>query len=489
MLHLGGNAVDAAVAAAITLCVVEPLSTGVGGDATAMVWDGEQMAGLNASGRSPVGLVTDAFLEEGRVPLGGWGSVTVPGAVSGWVALAERFGALDFAQLFAPAVRYATGGFAVMPVAARNWQMISRWFGGFPEFRKVFLPDGHAPSAGETVRLPELGETLREIARTVGASFYTGRLAERIHACAAADGAAMTMADLAEHVPEWVSPIRMPHGGCDVYELPPNCQGPPVLQALGILERLPAAEPGDTPDAELHIQIEAMRVAMTDARRELADPAAMRMKVDDLLAGDRLDAMAEMIDPGRCRDHGYRAPHDAGTVCIAAADADGRMVSMIQSLYSGSGIVVPGTGILLHNRGAAFVADVDHPNCVAPGKRPFNTNIPAFVTRAGQPVLAFGIMGGAMQPQGHVQLIRRLLGEECNPQAAVDAPRWRIETGRGLALEPGFADETRRMLTERGHTIVAADIGGFGAAQVIQRTAGGYLAAADARRDGQAAGF
>lgn len=488
MLHRGGNAIDAALAAAITLCVVEPMSTGVGGDAVAMVWDGTTLIGLNAAGRSPAGIDPAKFFRAGRVPVFGWDSVTVPGAVSGWVALSERFGALPFRELFEPGLRYATDGFVVLPVTAGGWAQASRWFRDFPEFGKAFLPNGRPPAAGELVRLPELAESLLDVADSGGTSLYSGRLAERIASHAASSGACLTRADLAAHAPEWVTPIEVGHRGFTVHELPPSCQGLPVLQALAILDRLPAAE---DPVQALHQQIEAARVAMSEARRHIADPAAMVASVSDLLGADHLDELARRVDPRRARDQGYRDPHDRGTVCVTTADSEGRMVALVQSIYSGSGVVVPGTGILLHNRGAAFTADPHHPNRIQPGIRPYNSNVPAFVTRDGRPVLAFGLMGGAMQPQGHLQLLLRMLDGGQGPQTAVDAPRWRIERGVGLAVEPGFDPRILADLGTRGHQVEEgrSAAGGFGAAQLVARTGSGYLAAADARRDSLACGF
>ncbi|MFI9511236.1 gamma-glutamyltransferase family protein [Nocardia sp. NPDC052566] len=489
MLRCGGNAIDAAVAAAITLCVVEPLSTGVGGDAVAMLWDGTRLVGLNASGRAPAGLDPTPFYQSGRMPIFGWDTVTVPGAVSGWVALSERFGVLPFSKLFEPAVRYATDGFVVLPVTARAWDTARGWFRSFPDFGDAFVYEGRTPRAGDLVRLPNLARTLSEIADSKGESLYRGALARRIARHARSGGCALSEADLATHTADWVEPVSVGYRGFVVHELPPNCQGLAALQALGVLDQLPAAGPDADPATALHLRIEATRVAMREARRHIADPAAMVVGADQMLAPDHLAELAAQVDPDRARDHGYRDPHDTGTVCVTTADANGLVVTLVQSLYAGSGIVVPDTGILMHNRGTAFSCDPDHPNQVGPGKRPFSSLAPAFVTLDGRPAFAFGLMGGAVQPQGHVQVLGHLIDSGHNPQAAIDAPRWRIETGLGLAVEPGFDDAALADLTARGHVLVDPAAGGFGAAQLVAIDSVGYLAAADARRDSQAAGF
>jgi gamma-glutamyltranspeptidase/glutathione hydrolase len=405
------------------------------------------------------------------------------------MSLTHRFGTLPFTELLEAAIRYAERGFVVLPATARAWDNARRWFRNYPGFGKAFLRDGMAPEAGETVYLPQLADTLRDIAETSGTSFYRGELAHRIVADAQANAAPLTAADLAGHTAEWVDPITIDYHGFTICQLPPNCQGVPVLQAMGILDRLGPSTTDVGAVGRSHLQLEAVRIAMTEARRHIADPAAMRVSVADLLHEDYLTELAARVDPWHARDHGYRDPHDRGTVCVTVADADGRMVALVQSLYAGSGIVVPDTAILLHNRGAAFSADPAHPNAIAPGKRPYNSNIPAFVNRAGRPVMAFGLMGGVMQPQGHVQLMLRVLDEGLNPQAAVDAPRWRIESGLGVAFEPEFPEPVSRALILRGNQLVDASVGGFGAAQVVLRAADGYLAAADPRRDSQAAGF
>jgi gamma-glutamyltranspeptidase / glutathione hydrolase len=492
MMRRGGNAVDAALAAAIALTVVEPTSNGIGGDAFAIVADGAGIHGLNGSGRSPARTDVDRLLDLDAMPLHGWDPVTVPGAVSTWVALSERFGTLPLSEVAEPAIRYARDGFLVSPVTARAWAAAAELHGSRPEFAAAFLPGGRPPAAGTRFALPDQARTLERIAATDGAAFYTGELAERIVAHAAAAGAPLNGTDLTEHRPEWVETIATAYADRVVHELPPNGQGLAALLALAIVEELD--EPDADPDSadRIHVQVEAMKLAFAAAHRYVADPAAMEVDPGALLDARYVAERAGRIDRERAADPGHGAPRQGGTVYLAAGDADGMLVSYIQSNYHGfgSGIVVPGTGIALQNRGAGFSTVRGHPNAVAAGKRPFHTIIPGFTERAGQPEMAFGVMGGPMQPQGHVQLLGRIVGAHQNPQAASDAPRWRVEGGRDLVLEAGICPHVAADLEHRGHRVVhGSSPWGFGGAQVVSRIDGGWLAASDHRKDGQAVGF
>ncbi|MBL8539747.1 MAG: gamma-glutamyltransferase family protein [Betaproteobacteria bacterium] len=494
MMLRGGNAVDAALATAIALTVVEPVSNGVGSDAFAMVWDGTTLHGLNASGRSPLAWVPGRFAGRRAMPETGWDSVTVPGAVSAWAALSARFGRLPFATLFEPAIAYARQGFPVSPVVAMKWRKQVPLFADQPGFAEAFLPGGRAPAAGETFALPALAQTLDAIADTRGEAFYRGSLAEALVAHAAAHGGALTLADLDAHAVEWVAPIGIDYRGYTLHELPPSGQGIAALIALGILAHHDlAAHPVDSA-ASLHLQIEAMKLAFADVHRHVADPRAMTAEVTSLLDAEYLAQRAREIDPDRARSPLPGRLSGGGTVYLTAADAEGMMVSYIQSNYGGfgSGVVVPGTGIGLQNRGSGFTLERGHPNEVGPGKRPFHTIIPAFVTRNGVPVMSFGVMGGAMQPQGHVQIMVRLADYRQNPQAACDAPRWRVRDGGAVEFEAGVEAQTVARLVRMGHRVAEGDAGSyfdFGAGQFIYRLADGYFAASDPRRDGQAVGF
>jgi gamma-glutamyltranspeptidase/glutathione hydrolase len=506
MLLAGGNAVDAAVAAAIALTVVEPTSNGIGSDAFAIVWDGGParkgagLHGLNASGRSPAAWTREHF-ETGRqeclphlrtMPVRGWDAVTVPGAVSAWVELSTRFGKLPFAELFAPAIDYARGGFLVSPVTAAAWKSAASILKDFPDFARDFMPGGRAPIAGERFVFEDQARTLERIAATKGEAFYRGDLAERIAAHAKATGGLMTADDLASHRADWVEPISVDYRGCRLHEIPPNGQGLAALMALGILSNFHLKDfPVDSADS-LHLQIEAMKLAFADVHRCVSDPATMDCAVADLLDFRYLARRSKHILPKKAGKPAHGAPREGGTVYLAAADASGMMVSFIQSNYMGfgSGIVVPGTGISLQNRGHGFTLEPGHPNEVGPRKRPYHTIIPAFLTRDGKPVMSFGVMGGPMQPQGHVQMIVRILDYGQNPQAAADAPRWQVMEGLEVALETGTSEKVVEDLASRGHRITA-DVPGerFGGAQLIWKTDDGYVAASDPRKDGQAAGY
>ena len=495
MLWAGGNAVDAAIAAAAALTIVEPVSCGLGSDAFAIVWDGRTLSGLNASGRSPAG-ADPAFFEKrhgGKIPKRGWGAVTVPGAISAWVALSERFGKLPFADLLAPAIELAERGHLLAPVVAHKWAAQVDELKSQPGFAEAFMPHGRAPRAGELFLLPAAGKSLRRIAETHGAAFYQGELAAAMVIHARANGGAHVAADFSAHAVDWVTPIAIDYRGYTVHEIPPNGQGISALMALGILENFDLASLPVDGTESLHLQIEAMKLAFADTYRYVADPRAMELTPADLLAKSYLKERAQLIESGRAGDFRHGLPPPGGTIYLSAADEQGMMVSFIQSNYMGfgSGVVVPGTGISLQNRGAGFTLETGHPNVAAGGKRPFHTIIPAFVSREGQPLMSFGVMGGNMQPQGHVQTLVRMLDYRQNVQAACDAPRWKVNFGLGLEVETAMTPATIAGLVAKGHKLaaIADPYMDFGAGQFILRSNDAYIAASDPRRDGQAVGY
>ena len=493
MLQLGGNAVDAAIASAMALTVLEPTGNGIGSDAFAIVWDGKRLHGLNASGRSPAAWNAERFAGLTTMPETGWEAVTVPGAVSAWVALAERFASLPLTTLAQPAVDYARDGFPVSPLIARLWQAGYNKLRHQPGFAECFAPEGRPPRAGELFRNPAQAATLQKIAETRGEAFYRGELAQQIVACARQHGAVLSLADLSNHRADWVQLLSRPFAGGSVHELPPNGQGIATLIALGIVERLEIGRYPPDSVPWLHLSIEAMKLALADLDRYVSDGDHLEFPAELLLSDDYLQQRAALVDADRAGDFTFGSPQQSGTVYLTAADASGMMVSFIQSNYMGfgSGVVVPGTGISLQNRGNGFSLDPQHPNSVAGGKRPFTTIIPGFaLDAAGQPLMSFGVMGGTMQAQGHLQLALRVMQHKHNPQAAIDAPRWRVVQGREVMVEPGIDRNVLAKLREMGHAITVEDplLGhNFGGAQAIVRDAQGfYIAASESRKDGQA---
>lgn len=490
MLAQGGSAADAAVATAIALTLVEPVSNGIGSDAFAIVWDGKQLHGLNASGRSPAAW-TPEYFGNNTIPMVGWNSVTVPGAVSAWVELHAKFGKLPFEKLFEPTIAYGRDGFLVSPTIAQQWAAQVPMFESQPGFAEAFLPDGRAPRVGERFRFPDHAATVEKIAATGGASFYRGELADQLEAHATATGGAMRASDLAAHRADWVGTISGGYRGYTVHEIPPNGQGIVALIALGILQHFDMASlPADSADS-VHLQIEALKLAFADAHAYVSDIDHMSVRPEDLLDDGYLKQRAGLIDRNRANAASAGTP-GGGTVYLTAADASGQMVSMIQSNYMGfgSGVVVPGTGISLQNRGAGFVVTQGHPNQVGPNKRPFQTIIPGFVTKDGTPVMSFGVMGGPMQPQGHVQVMVRIADHGQNPQTACDGPRFRWVDGSQVSCEQGFPTSTLEELRQRGHDLLTVDdYNAFGSCQAIWRLDDGYVAASDPRRDGQAVAF
>ena len=494
MLLKGGNASDAAVAAAMALTVVEPTGCGLGSDAFAIVWDGGKLHGLNSSGRSPAGWTRERFGARSAMPERGWEAVTVPGAVAAWAELAKRFGTLPLGVLAGPAISYARHGFPVSPRIAMLWERDAALLARQPGFAEHFLPGGRAPRPGETFKCPAIADSLELIADSGGEAFYRGALAEGIAADAKTHGAALDEADLAGHSADWADLLALPFGTHCLHELPPNGQGIAVLMAAGMIEALGGAGDGPDDPETIHVAIEAMKLAFADVHRYVADPASMAMPAAALLDPDYLAARAKLIGRNTAGAPEFGAPKAGGTVYLAAADEGGRMISYIQSNYMGfgSGVVAPG-GISLQNRGAGFVLDPGHANEAGPRKRPFHTIIPGFVTEAsGAPYMAYGVMGGLMQAQGHLQMALRVLRHGQNPQAAADAPRWRVLSGRTIAVEPSIGAATVEALRARGHEVLTGGAGwefGFGGAQLIVRTEGAYIAGSDPRKDGQAVAF
>ncbi|QQS14941.1 MAG: gamma-glutamyltransferase family protein [Rhodospirillales bacterium] len=496
MLAKGGSAVDSAIATAIALTIVEPTMNGIGSDAFCIVWDGTKLVGMNASGHAPALMTPDRYAGRAKMPDVGWDSVTVPGCVSLWVELHKRYGKLPFADLFEPAIRYARDGFRVSYMVSRQWERAIPRLKDQPNWAPSFIPGGRAPKPGELWKFPDQARTLQIIAETKGEAYYRGELAEKMEKFAIECGGTLRRSDLEAHRPDWVDPIGLDYRGTTLHEIPPNGQGIAACMALGILENFDIA--GMEPDgAELaHLRIEAMKLAFADIHRYVADPRFMEVTPAEMLDKAYLKSRAGLIDTRKAGAFGPGAPKMGGTVYLGAADSSGMMVSLIQSNYSGfgSGVVVPGTGIALQNRATGFSLQPGHPNLVAPGKRPFHTIIPAFITKGGRPVATFGLMGGGMQPQGHMQVFSRIVDFGQNPQAAIDAPRWRIhETDGTVWTEAHTPAATLQGLEALGHKLTRTPEPSFdfGSAQIIWRfdDGGPYLGASESRRDGAAIGF
>ena len=493
MMLKGGNAVDAILATAISLTVLEPTSNGIGSDAFCILWDGKQLKGLNASGRSPAAWTPDWFKGKAAMPQRGWDTVTVPGAVSAWVEMSAKYGKLPFADLFEPAIKYAADGYMVSPTISRLWANGAAELKDQPGFADAFMPRGRAVAAGEKFVSAAHAKTLQRIAETKGEAFYRGDLAEKIAAFSKQHGAALTLDDLAAHTLDWVEPIGLDYRGYTLHEIPPNGQGIAALMALGILENFDVASlPVDSPDC-MHLKIEAMKLAFADINEYVSDISTMRITPAQMLDKAYLKERAKLIDMKKAGTPSFGTPSKGGTVYLTAADESGMMVSYIQSNFSGfgSGVVVPGTGIALQNRGSGFSLKPGHANIVAPRKRPFHTIIPGFLTKGGQPLMSFGVMGGSMQAQGHMQVVSRMVDYHQNPQAASDAPRWRIDSGLKVGIEHGVPADTIAALKARGHDMPQADRWStdFGRAQLIYKMEEGYFAASERRTDGQAVGY
>ena len=506
MLYQGGNAVDAAIAAAAAMTVCEPVSNGLGSDAFALIWDGKALHGINGSGRAPQAWSPQYFRSKyagsaSAPPKRGMDSVTVPGAVSSWAMMSQRFGKLPFANLMEPAAEIAERGYLLPPVVQQKWAAATGEMQGLPGFAHSFLPWGRAPQVGELFRFKAAAKALRAIGATKGAAFYGGEIAHAIEKFSTAHGGSLSTADFANYQAEWVEPIAKNYRGYTLHEIPPNGQGIAALISLGILDKFDMAALPVDGVASQHLQIEAMKLAFADVYKFVAEPSAMAVTVDQMLDDAYLASRAKLIDMKKAQDFGAGNPVKGGTIYLSAADESGMMVSFIQSNYMGfgSGCVEPTFGISLQNRGHAFSLDATSPNVVAPGKRPFHTIIPAFLSKDGKPVMSYGVMGANMQPQGHMQTLVRMLDYQQNPQAACDAPRWRYNAGLEINVEAAMNASTVQGLKDLGHhtEVINDSYQDFGAGQFIWRAdegAGnaadlGYVAASDARRDGCAAGF
>ncbi len=505
MLLKGGSAVDAAIAAAATIALVEPVSCGLGGDAFAIVWDGKTLQGLNSSGYAPQAWNVDYFKnkygvnEKGlaNAPKRGVDAITIPGVVAGWAALHERYGKLPFADLMEPAIEIAERGYAVPPVVAQKWAAAVPELKSQPGFAHTFMPNGRAPHVGERFVFKDVANTLRRIGATKGRDLYEGETAEKIIAFIQANGGVHTLDDLRSYKPDWVTPISKNYRGYTLHEIPPNGQGIAALMALGILEHFDLASMKVDSVESQHIQIEAMKLAMADLYRYVSDGRTMEVTPAQMLDDAYLAERAKLIDPSKAMHFGPGQPATGGTIYLTAADESGMMISFIQSNYMGfgSGVVVPGTGVSLQNRGVGFSMDPNSPNVVAGRKRPFHTIIPGFLTRDGVPVMSFGVMGGDIQPQAHVQTVVRMLDYNQQPQAACCAPRWKLTRDFTLDVESTMRAETIAGLKGLGHQLKAIDdpYMDFGSGQFIWRLSDlhedGYVAASDSRRDGQAVGF
>lgn len=499
ILKKGGNAIDAAIATAACLTVVEPTSNGIGGDAFALVWTKGQLFGLNASGPAPQGLSIEAVREAGHEAMPQYGliPVTVPGAPSAWAALSQRFGKLPLTEILKPAIEYAENGFPLSPTLGYYWES------AYHEFKKhaqgeeykawfeTFMPHDRAPRIGEIWRSPAHATTLQSVAETNAESFYRGELAEKIDQFSRQYGGFIRKEDLAAFSPEWVDPIKVNYRGYDVWEIPPNGQGLVALMALNILEGFDFT---GLDEVEIyHIQLEAMKLAFADGTKYITDPREMKWTPEQLLSKDyamqrrrQITAHASLPEAGE--------PQKGGTVYLAAADEEGNMISFIQSNYHGfgSGLVVPGTGISLHNRGRDFSLDPSHFNALKPGKKTYHTIIPGFLTRNGEAIGPFGVMGAYMQPQGHVQVIMNTIDRNLNPQAALDRPRWRWISEKTIEVEPGFPDHIAQALERKGHVVRKKyDHNGFGRGQIIWRDpqTGVLMGGTESRTDGQIAAW
>lgn len=497
ILQAGGNAVDAAIATAAVLCVVEPFSTGIGGDAFALIWQAaeERLYGLNASGPAPAALTAEWIRQQGyrRIPAHGAIPVTVPGSLRGWELALERFGTMDLAALLQPAIDYGEQGYPVSEMIARTWRRSQEKMSRQAHSRRQWLVRGRAPRAGEIFRNRRLATTLQLIADEGVGVFYEGSLAQRMVRTIQEEGGLLAEADLAAYRAQWVEPLSCDYGGGYVFhEIPPNGQGLAALLALNIARGFDlSALDYDSPQ-RWHLLIESMKLAFADAAAYIADPDQADVPVAGLLSSTYADERRALIWPDQALrpQPGSPGPH-GDTVYVTVADAGGNMVSWIQSLYMafGSGLTAGDTGICLQNRGANFSLEPGHPNQVAPGKRPYHTIIPGFISHDGQAWASFGVMGGFMQPQGHLQVGVNLLDHGMDPQSALDAPRFRWLQGRRVALEESVAPAVRRTLAAMGHQVTEANH--YGGGQIIVRhpQTGVLIAGSDPRKDGAAVGY
>lgn len=508
ILKGGGNAIDAAIAANAVLGLVEPTGNGIGGDLFAIVWDAEsgQLYGLNASGRSPRSLTIDYFRENGleQIPAYGPLPVSVPGCVDGWFELHGRFGTIQMEKILQPAIEYAREGFPVTELIAYYWAGGVKNLSRFPNVTEVYMPGGKAPAKGEIFKNPYLAGTLEKIAKGGRDAFYKGDIARTIDRFMKEQGGFLSYEDLADHTSEWVEPVSSNYRGYDVWELPPNGQGIAALQILNILEGYDITTMGFGSTDYIHHFVEAKKLAFEDRAKYYADPAFNRLPVEELISKEYAAARRELIDPKRAsRNLDAGEVEHGNTIYLTVADGQGNMISLIQSNYRGlgSGMCPPGLGFILQDRGELFTLEEGHFNVYEPGKRPFHTIIPSFITKDGKPWMSFGVMGGSMQPQGHAQIVVNMIDFGMNLQEAGDAPRIRhggssqptgekMTDGGVVNLESGFPYESIRELVRRGHN-VQYSLGGYGGYQAIlwDEENGVYFGASESRKDGQAAGY
>lgn len=491
VLREGGSAVDASICMAAVLTVVEPCSNGIGGDLFSIVHDNSLIHGINSSGPSGSNTKRENFLGFTQMPRNGWETVTVPGCVAGWVELHQKFGKVDFIRLLEPAIEFARKGFPVGPETARAWKKSMDRFKKEKDWMKTFAPNGKSPNVGERIFLKDHATTLEEIAQTNGESFYRGSLAEKILIANDLGGGGLTREDLISFQPEEVSTLKVNFNGYEIHELPPNTQGIAALIALSLLERLNISCVKKDNSLHLHLIIEAIKIGMSLAYKHVCDLQYLEYPIERLIDPDWIDKQVSRIKFDKAQDFGHYPEPYSSTVYIASSDKSGQMVSLIQSNYEGfgSGVVIPGTGIAMQNRGSCFTLDKNHPNVVGPNKRPFHTIIPGFVTQNGLPIMAFGVMGGPMQAQGHVQLLYRLLVENQDPQEAMDSPRFRVEAGLNVFAEPAFSEKTLSELAAKGHKIKRVNKPSvtFGGGQLIKLMKDSVVvAASDGRREGMA---
>ena len=498
IIRKGGNAIDAAIATAACLTVVEPTANGIGGDAFALVWTKGALHGLNASGPAPKSISSEALRNAGHkeIPKFGWVPVTVPGAPSAWAELSRKFGRLPLTEVLAPAIQYAYEGYPVSPNVSHHWERAFKGYSKnlkgdeFMHWFETFVPKGKAPKAGEMAVLKDHAKTLELIAKTNAEAFYRGELADKIDAFSKQHGAYLRASDLESFYPEWVQPIKVDYRGYDVWEIPPSGQGIVALMALNMLKGFEFKNQNCF--HTYHKQIEAIKLAFADGMKYVADPKAMNVTIEQLLsesyAAERrklIGSEALMPTPGE--------PPKGGTVYLATADGEGNMVSYIQSNYMGfgSGLVVPGTGISLHNRGNNFTLEEGHANCIEGGKKPYHTIIPGFLTKGSEAIGPFGVMGGFMQPQGHVQVVMNTIDFGMNPQDALDAPRWQWMRDKSIHLEHHFNKVAAQALSQAGHDIsLQLESSSFGRGQIIWKNADGVLAGGtEPRTDGQVAAW
>ncbi|WP_391205533.1 gamma-glutamyltransferase family protein [Psychrobacillus sp. L4] len=494
ILQKGGNAIDAAIATAAALTVVEPTSNGIGGDAFALVWTKDKLHGLNASGPAPLSISAKQIKEKGHDKMPGYGviPITVPGVPAAWAELSEKYGKLTLQEVLVPAIRYAEEGYPLTPILGKYWKMAYRKFKEnctseeFTSWFETFAPNGKAPEIGEIWSSPDHAKTLRAIGETNARDFYEGEIANKIDTFMKQHNGYLSKEDLETYKPEWVEPVSTNYRGYDVWEIPPNGQGMIALMALNVFKEL--AKPEWQSANTIHQQIEAMKLAFTDGKAFITELEEMPVSVEQLLSEEYAKERAATIEVEPSYPKPYELPK-GGTVYLATADEEGNMVSYIQSNYMGfgSGVVVPGTGIALQNRGHDFSLDESHPNFIKPGKRSYNTIIPGFLTKDGQAVGPFGVMGGYMQPQGHFQIVTNTVDYLINPQAALDMPRWQWINGKTVHVEPEFPNYLVQSLVRKGHDIhIAPDTGSFGRGQIIWRNAetGVLQGGTESRTDG-----